>query len=173
MRSKRFSARHDQSLCVSDGMNVPCRKRLSMECWMKFCCTVDPVNSPTHVILFMDPCPIVCLPLLCLPFTERFLTPGYMKSSTGENKPMLNRQLTSIGAEFLHTAFKQNVHEVLGIALHVHCTETYDSRKCWLHMKFWMWRKKDKRKGNMRLTNYLSRTRLRSLPPSDNVVSVM
>jgi hypothetical protein len=98
MRSKRFSARHDQSLCVSDGMNVPCRKRLSMECWMKFCCTVDPVNSPTHVILFMDPCPIVCLPLLCLPFTERFLTPGYMKSSTGENKPMLNRQLTSIGA---------------------------------------------------------------------------
>jgi hypothetical protein len=117
--------------------------------------------------------PIVCLPLLCLPFTGRFLTPGYMKSSTGENKPMLNRQLTSIGAEFLHTAFEQNVHVVLGIALHVHCTETYDSRKCWLHMKFWMWRKKDKRKGNMRLTNYLSRTGLRSLPPSDNVVSVM
>ncbi len=86
---------------------------------MKFCCTVDPVNSPTRVILYMDPCLIVWPPLLCLPFTETFSTAGYMKSSTGENKPMLNRQLTSIGAEFLHTAFKQNVHAVLGIALHV------------------------------------------------------
>jgi len=78
----------------------------------------------------MDPCPIVCPPLLCLLFTETFSTAGYMTSSTGENKPMLNRQLTCIGAEFLHTAFKQNVHVVLGIALHVHCTETFDSKKC-------------------------------------------
>jgi hypothetical protein len=168
-----FSTRHDQYLCVSDVINVPCRKCLPMECWMKFCCTVDPVNSPTHIILCMDHCPIVCPQLLCLPFTERFSTAGYMTSSTGENKPMLNRQLTCIKAEFLHTTFKQNVHVVLGIALHVHCTETFDSRKCWLHMKFWMWRKKDIRKGNMRLTNPLNRTCLRSLLPSDNVVSVL